>query len=196
MKKRKKRRHHPAPAPAAAATPARSVPWRALLGRGFLFVVTSALCTAATATAFGNRTLVVATHAVATLVGGALRLCGEAVQVDGATLFSVTRPDLAICVAPECLGTGLATLYLAVVIAFPATLRRKIAGLAIGWPVLAAFNLARVFVLFLSKVHAPGSFDLLHEEIGSAASLGLTAVLAFIWAAGAVRELPSGHVTA
>ncbi len=68
----------------------------------------------------------------------------------------------AVRVLNVCNGTDLWVLFTAAVVAFPAPLRSKLAGLAVGLPLLSIINLSRIVGLFLTGRYLPGMFDLSH----------------------------------
>jgi len=96
------------------------------------------------------------------------------VQVVEATLVT---PLYSIMVRPGCDAYQASAVLLAGVTAFPATLRRKLVGAAVGVGALAVLNLARLATLLWAGMHRPDWFDLLHVEVLPAlfvaASLGL-----------------------
>ena len=69
----------------------------------------------------------------------------------------------------RCTGLLPAAFLTTAILAYPAPLRLKIAGLAAGLPILTAFNLTRLVHLFYVGVHSKGAFDLAHSFLWEAA---------------------------
>ncbi|MCP4200719.1 MAG: exosortase H [bacterium] len=106
---------------------------------------------------------------------GVLQWAGIAVARDGPILSA--PGGFAYEVYYRCTGF-LPVLCLTVgVLAFPAPIRRKLVGLAIGIPLLLGFNLVRLVHLFQIGVTRPDLFDLAHTYLWEAATILSVAVV-------------------
>jgi len=72
-------------------------------------------------------------------------------------------------------------LFIAAVLAFPAPVLLKIAGILIGTFCLLFLNLVRIVSLFLIGVYYPDVFDVLHLDIWQILFILLTLVFFLIW---------------
>ena len=124
-----------------------------------------------------------------------LHLVGVPVRLCGAALIAPGSPDRSVVVAAECSGVSIAALYVAALLAWPAKLRHKLAGLVVGLGALLAINLLRIATLYWIRVYQPQWFDTAHEEAGTAVFMGATACLILVWASWASRCDPR-HATA
>lgn len=93
-------------------------------------------------------------------------------------------------VVPSCGAGEVLTLYLAAVLAFPATWRARLWGLSLGLPFLYMVNIARLVVLALiGALDASGKwFAFVHEYVWQAAYLAIVAVAWLLWASRAARR--------
>ena len=73
------------------------------------------------------------------------------------------------------------SLLAAAVIAFPAELRSKIGGLALGILLLQFFNLLRIVTLFWIGEHFPSVFQRAHEVVWPGFLITITIVIWIIW---------------
>jgi exosortase H (IPTLxxWG-CTERM-specific) len=77
----------------------------------------------------------------------------------------VRSARFAVKVTNGCDGIELSLLLLAAVVAFPSSLRRKLAGLLLGLGLVAALNFLRVVTLWLIGAHWPRGFDFVHFNL-------------------------------
>lgn len=93
-------------------------------------------------------------------------------------------------VVPSCGAGEILVLYLAAVLAFPATWRARLWGLGLGLPALYLVNIARLVVLALiGALDTSGKwFAFVHEYVWQAAYLVIVAVAWLLWANGAARR--------
>lgn len=83
-------------------------------------------------------------------------------------------------------------IFLAAVIAFPATWRARLAGLALGIAGIQAMNLIRVVALFLTGSYLPRLFDTSHTVVWQTLVI-LFGVLAWIYWASRFAALGGSH---
>jgi exosortase family protein XrtM len=91
-------------------------------------------------------------------------------------------------ILPGCEGTELFFLLIAGVIAFPATWRAKLAGLALGLPLVFALNVVRVAGLYVTVRDFPAQFELVHGYVAPTAFVALLGVFFLVWSAHAARS--------
>lgn len=107
-----------------------------------------------------------------------LNLMGEHTHALGATISS---QRFAITVIPACAGLEFTQGFCALVLAFPARLSWKVAGIAAGVTFFPALNLLRITSLFLIGLHFPDAFTAAHERVWGTLLIAATLVLSFLW---------------
>lgn len=128
------------------------------------------------------------TAGVARASGVALNLIGQKVTLDGTVL---TGPRFAVNIKNGCNGVETMLIFLAAVLAFPASWPARLAGLGIGILAIQAVNLLRVVALFLTGAYLPRLFDSSHTVIWQTIVI-LSGVLLWIyWAHRFAAPRPS-----
>ena len=117
------------------------------------------------------------TERIVAVSAALLRVMGEPVVLAGTVIRS---GSFAVDVKNGCNGLEAAAIFTAAVIAFPATIRQRAAGLAVGFAVIQILNLVRVVSLFWLGVHRPAVFELFHAAVWQTALI-LVAVGLFIY---------------
>jgi len=117
----------------------------------------------------------------------ALNLLGFSVQGDGQTL-STTAGSFTVLVGNGCNGAWAHLIFLASVLAYPATWKEKLLGLAVGQPVLVVLNVVRVVSLFIIGVYAPTIFRAAHVYVWQFLIIGFAMLMLFVWADQFVRR--------
>jgi exosortase/archaeosortase family protein len=118
-------------------------------------------------------------ESLAWMSGRCVSLFDSGVRVD--SVFITGRQSLQIVL--DCAALDALALFAATVLAFPASLKRKLTGFAVGSAIIWGFNLFRIVVLYVAGVKWPGLFDILHEDV-MALLLVLVSVACFaVWAA-------------
>jgi exosortase H (IPTLxxWG-CTERM-specific) len=102
------------------------------------------------------------TAAVARVSGVTLDLLGQDVTRQGTIIRS---PRFAVNIENGCNGVETMLIFLAAVVAFPASWRWRLVGLAAGVVAIQAVNLIRVVALFLTGAYLPDLFDASHTVI-------------------------------
>ncbi len=129
------------------------------------------------------------TAGVARASAGVLDLLGQHATHEG-TVIRGAR--FAVNIRNGCNGVETILIFLAAVIAFPATWRARFAGLALGIAGIQAVNLVRVVALFLTGAYLPHLFDTSHTVVWQTLVI-LFSVLAWIfWASRFAARLGSG----
>lgn len=119
------------------------------------------------------------TAGVARVSGVALRLLGQEVTLQGTVLRS---PGFAVNIANGCNGVETMLIFMAAVLAFPASWRSRLAGLALGLVAIQGVNLVRVVALFLTGAHFPAFFDASHTVIWQTLVILSGVLLWLLWA--------------
>lgn len=121
----------------------------------------------------------------AKLAGKILNCLGQETHHTGSTVIS---SRFAMTVVSECSASEFVIFLWASILAFPATLRRKIVGVVLGTLTVGLVNLVRLVTLFLVGVYRPRLFTPAHEELWP--GLFVVAVIFFVigWVSWAMRE--------
>jgi exosortase H (IPTLxxWG-CTERM-specific) len=123
------------------------------------------------------------TGQIAKMSGVTLRALGEPVTRVGTALRS---PRFAVNIKNGCNGVEAMVILLAAIVAFPASWKARLAGLAVGAAAIQVVNLLRVVVLFLTGTYWPRFFDTSHTVVWQSLVI-LSAVLIWILWARRVR---------
>jgi exosortase H (IPTLxxWG-CTERM-specific) len=115
----------------------------------------------------------------ARMTGALLRMIGVHAQVHG---LSVTTPAYSITIMRGCDGIEPAWIFSAAVIAFPSSLRRKLAVLPVGVALILGANIVRILSLFFIGWRLPAFLPVAHLELWPAAFMGFVIALWLRWA--------------
>ncbi len=107
-----------------------------------------------------------------------IRLLGDAVDVRGTMLVS---PKGQVEVHYGCDALEPLVYFSAAVIAFPASWRRRLLGIAAGIPVLFVLNIARIVSLYFIATRSPDWFETAHLVIWQPLFIAATLALWFAW---------------
>ncbi len=135
--------------------------WRRPEGR-FLLVFAAVLIPSFTVLAWSpvDDSLVVPfTALVARAAGAVLDVLGEEISVRGCQLAS---PRFAVTIHNGCNGLETILIYVAGVLAFPATWKARLVGIGFGLVSIELINLVRVVSLYYVGVFAPSLFGAAH----------------------------------
>jgi exosortase H (IPTLxxWG-CTERM-specific) len=119
------------------------------------------------------------TAGIARASGAALGLLGQDVTMEGTVIRS---PRFAVNIRNGCNGVEAMLIFLAAVLAFPASWRSRLAGLALGILAIQVVNLVRVVALFLTGVYFPRIFDSSHTVIWQTIVILFGVLLWIFWA--------------
>ena len=119
------------------------------------------------------------TAGVANLSGGVLRLMGQNVTMTGTV---IRNPRFAVNIRNGCNGVEAMLIFLSAVLAFPASWRSRLAGLALGTLAIQAVNLVRVVSLYLTGAYLPRYFDASHTVIWQTLVILSGVLLWIFWA--------------
>ncbi|HEY0512713.1 MAG TPA: exosortase H [Thermoanaerobaculia bacterium] len=119
------------------------------------------------------------TAGIARASGGVLDLMGQHVALSG-TIIRNAR--FAVNIRNGCNGVEAMLIFLAAVLAFPASWKSRLAGLALGTVAIQAVNLVRVVALFLTGIYFPRIFDTSHTVIWQTIVILFGLLLWIFWA--------------
>jgi exosortase H (IPTLxxWG-CTERM-specific) len=119
------------------------------------------------------------TAGVARASGVGLNLLGQHVTLQG-TVIQGSR--FAVNIRNGCNGVEAMLIYLAAVLAFPASWRARLLGLGLGIVAIQAVNLVRVIALYLTGVYFPKLFDASHTVVWQSIVILFGVLLWILWA--------------
>src|SRR6185295_16636364 len=102
------------------------------------------------------------TGGIARVSGATLRMLGQPVTMQGTMIRS---HRFAVNIRNGCNGVEALLIFLAAVLAFPASWKSRLTGLTLGILAIQVVNLVRVVALFLTGVYFPRIFDASHTVI-------------------------------
>jgi len=119
------------------------------------------------------------TGLVADASGVTLNLLGQHVTMQGTVLRSAR---FAVNIRNGCNGIEALIIFLAAILAFPATWRSRLIGLALGTLAIQVVNLVRVVALFLTGAYLPSWFESSHTVIWQTIVILCAVLLWIFWA--------------
>ena len=114
----------------------------------------------------------------ATWTSKAINLFGGSTTVSGTLIIS---DNFVANVVAECTAIGPIILYIGAVVAYPASKRAKLAGVAAGAVVLTAVNLVRIISLFWIGEAYPEYLDVAHLLVWQTAIILLAIIMWLLW---------------
>ncbi len=118
-----------------------------------------------------QRVLAAAATWLAGLSGGAARVRGDEISVG----------PLVVHINFECTGVYVLLILAVFLLAYPATWRARLGGVALGVVALQALNIFRIAVLVRVAEVQPALFDYMHEYVWQGLFLVLTVAYAMAW---------------
>lgn len=109
-----------------------------------------------------DHVIVPFTQGVARSSAVLLNMIGQQVQVSG-TIISSAR--FGVNINNGCNGVEAMLILLASIVAFPASLRARLTGLALGAIAVQALNAVRIVTLYLLGAYQPRLFDMFHTAV-------------------------------
>jgi len=119
------------------------------------------------------------TAAIASTSRMALNVLGQHVVQTGTVL---TSPRFAVNIRNGCNGVEALIIFVAAVLAFPATWRSRGIGLLLGTLAIQVVNLVRVVALFLTGAYLPKLFESSHTVIWQTIVILCAVLLWIFWA--------------
>ncbi|MBL8746809.1 MAG: archaeosortase/exosortase family protein [Phycisphaerae bacterium] len=108
-----------------------------------------------------------------------IRLLGDPVDVNGTMLVS---PRGRVEVQYGCDALEPIVYFIAAVLAFPATWRGRLFGIAVGVPALFALNIVRIASLYFIATRRADWFDVAHRDLWQPIFIAATLALWMAWA--------------
>jgi exosortase H (IPTLxxWG-CTERM-specific) len=150
------------------------------------FLIVQALLFGAELTPWAQQWFVIPwTNTLASISADIVKLFDSQVLADGKVLQSV-RNGFAVSIEAGCNGVEATIVLVAAMLAFPASWRRKLAGLAIGVVAVQGLNVIRVISLFYLGQWQQDAFDFAHQYVWQALIMLDVLVIWLLW----VRTLP------
>ncbi len=116
-----------------------------------------------------------------------LNLFGEGATSQGT---SINSSRYNINIAHGCDAIEPAALFVAAVLAFPASFRSKFPALFAGTSLLLVINLIRIISLFYTGIYWPAAFETMHVDVWQPAFIVLSLFLWTLWALWATKPRP------
>jgi len=128
-------------------------------------------------------------------------VAGATLHAVGYSEVSVSGNDLVgrkgrITVERGCDAVAPTALFVSAVIASPAAVGFKAVAVVFGVAILMVVNLIRIITLFLTAIHWPAAFDVMHLDVWQAAFIFLAIVLWALWASWAAKRARAGRAIA
>ncbi len=119
------------------------------------------------------------TAVVARASGVGLNLLGQKVTLQGTEIHG---PRFAVNIRNGCNGVEAMLIFIAAVLAFPASWRSRLVGLVLGVAAIQVVNLVRVIALYLTGVYFPKLFDASHTVVWQSIVILFGVLLWILWA--------------
>lgn len=137
----------------------------------------------------GSAGLELYLRAIAGVSAWLLAFAGVSTEVVGSQIWS---DAFLVDIAPECDAVQLSAMLSAAIVAFPASWRRRLLGLAAGLLVLQLANFVRLASLFYIGGYRSRHFNTAHEVLWPAALIGITIATWIVWARYAAGDGSAG----
>ena len=118
------------------------------------------------------------TEFLAKAVAAIINLFGAGAMANGAL---VSSPRYSMDIAMGCDGVEASCLYFAGVVAFPASWRARLIGLAFGVPLIQAINLTRLVALYYVGMNLPSVADQIHDYVAQTLVILLSTAILIFW---------------
>ncbi len=116
-----------------------------------------------------------------------MNIFGEGAAVRDTTISSARY---SVNIAHGCDAIEPIALFVAAVLAFPASVRSKLPGLLVGVAMLCILNLIRIISLFYTGVYWPSMFEIMHIDIWQPAFVVFSLFFWVVWALWATKPTP------
>jgi len=111
-------------------------------------------------------------------LGKILSVLGFKTSVDG---VFVGFGSTGFTIIAECTGYTAIALFFSVVVAYPSPVLKKLIGLAVGIPLIVAFNMLRLVIMALVLAHRPQYFELAHLYFWQIALIIFVVAIVVLW---------------
>lgn len=126
-------------------------------------------------------------------LGNILSFLGFRTTVEG---VFVSFASTGFTIISECTGYTAVALFLSVVVAYPASIAKKLIGLGIGVPLIVGFNMLRLVIMAVVLVHKPQYFELAHLYFWQVALIIFVVALVILWIEKLVNREKTSSVSA
>ncbi len=110
-----------------------------------------------------------------------LRLAGQNVTNNNDLILSESL-SVPLAIRRGCDAVEPTGLFIAAILAFPASWKRKLIGAIGGTILLAALNLLRIISLYYASAYWPAAFETLHVDVWQPAFILVAMVIWILWA--------------
>jgi len=117
---------------------------------------------------------------------GLLQACGYDDMEARGNVLNSTRGSITI--ERGCDAIAPTVLFVSAVIASPVVFRSKLPAVVGGTLVLMVLNVVRIITLFLTRIHWPKAFDIMHLDVWQALFIFLAILLWAFWASWSTRR--------
>ncbi len=128
------------------------------------------------------------TAGVAKTSGGVLKLLGQPIRMKDTMILS---ERFSVNIKNGCNGVETMLIFAAAVLAFPATWKSRLQGLALGLVAIQLINLVRVVALYLTGAYLPKLFDTSHTVVWQSIVILFGVLLWIFWANRFAARPPS-----
>ena len=132
-----------------------------------------------------DRVIVPFTAALARSAGAILNVLGQAVTVRGTVVGS---PSFAVNINNGCNGVEAMLILLASIVAFPASLKARAIGLALGAVAVQLLNEIRIVTLYLLGAYHPRVFDMFHTAVWQIVIIAAAILFFLAWSSRVVSS--------
>ncbi len=112
------------------------------------------------------------------IIGSALiNIFGYGTSVDGALI----QGDFIMNVKRGCDAIEPIGLATAIILAYPTLIKNKLKGVLVGISVLLLINLIRIVTLYMTGIHTPKLFEVMHLEVWQFLFIMLAVIYSILW---------------
>jgi exosortase H (IPTLxxWG-CTERM-specific) len=130
------------------------------------------------------------TNTLAAISADIVKLFDPQVLADGKVLQSLSN-GFAVSIEAGCNGVEATIVLVAAMLAFPASWRRKLAGLAIGIVAVQGLNVVRVISLFYLGQWSQQAFEFAHQYVWQALIMLDVLIIWLLWVRTLGRAAPT-----
>ncbi|MEO8378253.1 MAG: exosortase H [Acidobacteriota bacterium] len=127
-----------------------------------------------------DRVIVPFTEGIAQVSGAVLRAMGQPVVTSGTVIRSAR---FGVNINNGCNGVEAMLILLASIVAFPASMKARAAGLMLGAIAVQLLNAVRIVTLYLLGAYQPRLFDIFHTAIWQILIILSAIVFFLLWSA-------------
>jgi exosortase H (IPTLxxWG-CTERM-specific) len=114
-----------------------------------------------------------------------LHLIGHQTLVTGDFIYS---KQFSVAIKKGCDAVEPMALFMAGIIAFPVSVRKKLPGILVGLMIIFFLNIVRIVVLFLTGIYAQSLFETMHVEVWQMIFILVAIAIWLLWLRWAVRK--------